>query len=130
MVETIINMLVSIFITSGIAFYLGFLFGKTRVCHSRTRLNPIFREQGNIYNKPLILGVPRPKGKDNLQDIDGIDSNLEKELNELGIYHFDQIAKWSTKNAEWVEIFLNIQGQVYSEKWIRQASSLGNIKKG
>ena len=130
MVETIINMLASIFITSAIAFYLGFLFGKSKVSRSRTKVNPIFRVQGNIYNKPLIMGVPRPKGKDDLQEIDGIDATLEYELNELGIYHYDQISKWSSKNSEWIEVFLNIHGQVSSDNWISQASSLSSIKKG
>ena len=45
-------------------------------------------------------------------------------MNNLGIYHFDQIAKWSNKNAEWVEAYLVIPGCAKNNQWIDQAKIL------
>jgi len=127
--DTIINILLTLLICSSITFYLGYLFGVSRILTPKSRINPIFQEHGNIYNKPLILGSPRLKGKDDLKEIVGITSALEKQLNELGIFHFDQISKWTSKNHEWVEAFLDIPGQISKEKWISQALRLKEVKK-
>ena len=129
MASTIINILLSLFICSSITFYFGYLFGRSRAPLRGSRLNPIFKQEGNIYNKPQILGVPRPKGKDDLKEIKGIDSDLESELNDLGIFHFDQISKWSSRNQEWVEVYLNISGQIESDKWLSQSVRLVDNKR-
>ncbi len=83
---------------------------------------------GNIYNKPLIRSAPRPNGKDQLSQIEGIDKTLEEKLNQLGIFHFDQIAKWSSKNCHWVEEYLTLEdNQIKEQNWIEQAKGYSNI---
>lgn len=87
-------------------------------------INPIFKRSSPLHFKPLVLSFPRPTGKDNLKKIKGINSKIEADLNNLGIYHFDQIAKWSNKNAEWVEAYLVIPGCAKNNQWIDQAKIL------
>ena len=60
----------------------------------------------------------------NLKKIKGINSKIESDLNNIGIYHFEQIAKWSNKNAEWIEAYLSIQGSAKNNQWIDQAKIL------
>lgn len=82
--------------------------------------------KGNIYNKPEIRSRPRPSGKDDLKEIDGIDYALEDSLNQLGVFHFDQIAKWTDKNCDWVEEYLDFEerGVIKAQRWVSQASDL------
>lgn len=69
---------------------------------------------------PSVL--PAPQGKpDDLTKIKGIGPKLSTRLNELGIYHFDQIAAWDQPQAEWIEDQLAFKGRVTRENWVTQA---------
>lgn len=69
--------------------------------------------------------LPKPEGSaDDLTRIKGIGPKLSSLLNELGIYHFRQIADWSDAEARWVDDYLSFKGRVAREKWIPQALSL------
>ena len=87
-------------------------------------INPVFKKNSALDFKPLILTTPRLSGKDCLLKIKGIDEKIESDLNNLGIYHFDQISKWSNKNGEWVEEFLLSPGIARTNKWVEQARIL------
>lgn len=87
-------------------------------------INPIFKKSSNLDFKPLVLSTPKPVGKDNLKKIKGINSKIELDLNNLGIYHFEQISKWSNKNAEWIEEFLLLPSIARSNQWVEQAKIL------
>jgi len=96
--------------------------------NKKPSLNPIFRKNSSVDNKPLILSSPRQAGKDNLKKIKGINSEIETELNNLGIFHFDQISKWTNKNCDWVEEFLQLPGCAKKYQWIDQARILESGK--
>jgi NADH-quinone oxidoreductase subunit E len=49
---------------------------------------------------------------------------LEKTLNELGFYHFDQVAGWRKKEVEWVDARLRFKGRIERDGWIAQAKIL------
>ena len=49
---------------------------------------------------------------------------LEKVLNELGFYHFDQVASWRKKEVEWVDSRLKFKGRIERDEWIKQAKVL------
>ena len=61
---------------------------------------------------------------DDLKQISGVGPVLERKLNELGIYHFWQIAGWSEDEITWVDGFLNFKGRIQRDEWIAQASKL------
>jgi len=68
------------------------------------------------------MGLDAPEGEsDDLTKIKGIGPKLSQTLNELGIYHFRQIAAWQDAEAEWVDDFLSFKGRVAREQWIEQA---------
>ena len=89
---------------------------------NRFKINPIFNKSASLDFKPMVLSSSNKK--DNLKKIKGIDEDIENELFTLGIYHFEQISIWSTKNAEWVESFLNLPNYVRANQWVDQAKIL------
>jgi len=73
---------------------------------------------------PQLLTEPRGGKKDNLSRIKGIGVKIEESLNEIGIYHFDQIAAWTTKNITWADSTLGFPGRAARENWVEQAKLL------
>lgn len=73
--------------------------------------------------KPEALQAPVGE-KDDLKQISGVGPVLEGKLNELGIYHFWQIARWSRDEVNWVDGFLNFKGRIDRDDWITQAKTL------
>jgi len=141
MIETASLIVVNLLIAATIGMIIGYLIGKNSgnsykpskkidnlnnsgSNKSRSSVNPIFRKNSNVDNKPLILSSPRPSGKDKLTKIKGIDLKIEKGLNNLGIFHFNQIAAWSNNNCDWIEEFLSLPGYVKNNQWIEQAQIL------
>ena len=75
--------------------------------------------------KPETLSGPR-KGQtaDDLKLLKGVGPGLEKVLNELGFYHFDQVAAWRKKEIEWVDSRLKFKGRIERDEWVKQAKVL------
>ena len=74
--------------------------------------------------EPERLDAPMPEGADDLKRISGIGPKLEALLNDLGVYHFAQIAAWTPENVAWVDERLKFKGRIEREEWIRQAHTL------
>lgn len=74
--------------------------------------------------KPAALTAPRDGQADDLKLISGVGPKLEGILNELGIYHFDQVADWSQETVEWVDDYLSFKGRIERDGWIAQAKKL------
>ena len=62
--------------------------------------------------------------KDNLQLIKGIGKVLEKVLNDLGIYRFEQISSWTKEEVIKVDEPISFPGRIEREEWIKQAKQL------
>jgi len=70
-------------------------------------------------------GLPEPDGEpDDLKRISGIGPGIEKTLNELGVFHFHQIAAFTPENVAWVNRRLRFKGRIEREDWIGQARTL------
>lgn len=76
------------------------------------------------FGKPAALEAPREGHKDNLKLIKGIGPRIEKGLNDLGVFHFDQIAAWDKKTVVWVETHFAFRGRIGRERWVQQAQDL------
>lgn len=69
--------------------------------------------------------LTKPDGKaDDLTQIKGIGPKRSTQLNELGIYHFKQIASWSEAETRWVDDHLASPGRVSRDGWVEQARLL------
>ncbi|MDX4058968.1 hypothetical protein Q6A89_00395 [Aliarcobacter skirrowii] len=88
----------------------------------RVKINPIFNKNASLDAKPMVLSASTKK--DSFIKIKGINEDLEKRLYDLGIYQYDQIATWTSKNCDWVESFLQLPGYIRSNQWVEQAKIL------
>ncbi len=73
--------------------------------------------------KPRTMAAPRKAGADDLKRISGVGPKLEGVLNELGFWHFDQIAKWTDAEVAWVDSRLKFKGRIERDNWIDQAAA-------
>ena len=77
--------------------------------------------------RPEALSGARDGGADDLKMIEGVGPKLEIMLNELGFYHFDQIAGWSAAEVAWVNDNLTgFKGRVSRDNWVEQARKLAS----
>jgi len=79
---------------------------------------------GEMGKKPRTLSKPPAGGGDNLTLIDGVGNALEKKLFALGIYKFDQIAKWTKDNEVWIGNELGFPGRPERENWVAESKIL------
>ncbi|MEV8465294.1 NADH-quinone oxidoreductase subunit NuoE [Fluviibacterium sp. DFM31] len=78
-----------------------------------------------VGDKPALLTGARDTGADDLKKIKGIGPKLEEALNEIGVYHFDQIAGWTEAEVAWVdENLIAFKGRVSRDDWVAQAKEL------
>ena len=77
-----------------------------------------------VGHRPSGLASPRGGVADDLKRIKGIGKVNEGRLNELGVFHFDQIAAWTRDEVRWVGTFLSFPGRIDREDWLTQAASL------
>jgi predicted flap endonuclease-1-like 5' DNA nuclease len=71
---------------------------------------------------PVRLKAARKGGADDLKEIEGIGPAMEKLVNGLGFYHFDQIAGWSEADVAWVDTNMKtFKGRIVRDKWVAQA---------
>ncbi len=74
--------------------------------------------------KPKTMTAPRKSGADDLKLISGVGPKLEGTLNELGFWHFDQVAKWGPSEIAWVDSRLKFKGRIERDDWMAQAKIL------
>ncbi len=127
-----IQIFLCLIIAAIIGFIIGYLFGRIKKCEEKKNVPyyaeneeptvvQAFQDKGE---KPNMLLAPKNGQADNLKEIKGIGPKIENILNELGIYHFEQIASWTPENAKWIDNFLAFKGRVEREQWISQAEIL------
>ena len=76
-------------------------------------------------SKPKGLTAARGGKADDLKEINGVGPAMEKLLNKLGYYHFDQVAAWTKSEEAWVDDNLEgFKGRVSRDSWISQAKKL------
>jgi len=71
------------------------------------------------------LGSATEEDKDNLKLIKGVGPFIEKKLNGVGIYTFEQISKFSTQDIEdLTESIKFFPGRIKRDNWVGQAKKL------
>ena len=149
MLEIASQMILCLLLAALLGFIIGYLFGKgtcpsddcghtTEINHDDTHeiasaasISTVASETNNTTtvsrgekDKPVVLTGPRNGVKDDLTRIKGIGLKIEESLNEIGIYHFDQIATWDKENIAWADSTLGFPGRAERENWVAQAQAL------
>lgn len=73
---------------------------------------------------PEQLSAARESGADDLKKIGGVGPKLETLLNEMGFFHYDQIAAWGPAEIAWVDARLKFKGRIERDDWVGQAAAL------
>jgi NADH-quinone oxidoreductase subunit E len=77
--------------------------------------------------KPATLAAARGGVGDDLKLIWGVGEKLEKKLNDSGIWHFDQIARWTPLECLWIETHIEgMLGRIERDRWLEQANKLAS----
>jgi NADH-quinone oxidoreductase subunit E len=74
--------------------------------------------------RPVGLEAPREGRRDDLKIIEGIGRATESRLNDLGIWHLDQIAGWTEAEAAWIGAYLGMTARMERDDWVGQAKRL------
>lgn len=77
--------------------------------------------------RPPALAAARDGAADDLKQIKGIGPRLESSLNALGIFHFDQIARWNEMNLAWIDAQPHLRGRAIRDEWVDQAATLSGL---
>ena len=75
-------------------------------------------------SQPATLDAPREGKGDDLKKLSGVGPKIEAKLNEMGIWHYDQIASWTDAEVAWVDAQLKFKGRIARDGWIAQARDL------
>jgi len=150
MLEIASQMILCLLLAALLGFIIGYLFGKGtcasdecghtpevshEVTHDSHEVQSITSatidetaqasaEPTTEDDKPVLLSAPRNGKKDNLTRIKGVGVKIEETLNDIGIYHFDQIAAWDDENIAWADSTLGFPGRAKRENWVEQAKAL------
>lgn len=74
--------------------------------------------------EPETLKAARDGKADDLKLLKGVGPKLEETLNELGFFHYDQVAAWTEAEVAWVDSRLKFKGRIDRDGWIEQAKKL------
>ena len=97
--------------------------------HGQTRIEPVrdpetLTDGRDASNDPLDMTAGQTP-RDDLKEIKGVGPAIEKTLNELGIFRFEQIAEMSEYDIDRVAQRLKgFHSRIYREDWIGQAREL------
>ncbi len=72
---------------------------------------------------PALLDAPRGVA-DDLKKIKGIGAKLERLLNDVGIWHYGQIASLTPGEIAWINAKIDFKGRIQRDRWVSQARDL------
>ena len=80
---------------------------------------------GDAVAAPRLLSEPEGGRGDDLKQIRGVGPKLEAMLQNLGVWHFHQIASWGPEEVAWVDGRLEgFNGRIERDEWVSQARAL------
>ncbi|MGI9502185.1 MAG: hypothetical protein ACR2RE_03910, partial [Geminicoccaceae bacterium] len=79
-------------------------------------------------DRPPLFSEPHPETTDDLQVIEGIDSEIEQRLHEHGCYHYRQLAELTSDDLDWLAQAIDVPTyQINADRWIEQAKTLLSV---
>lgn len=80
----------------------------------------------NIFGEKIAVDHPE---QDDLTLINGVGPFLEKKLNEIGVYSYEQISNWDQARVEQVTTQIGFfKGRIEKDDWVGQAYKLHQLK--
>lgn len=101
---------------------------KAKVAEVAAKVSAKAATASEAGKQPKALKAPKKGKADDLKTIEGVGPALEKLLNELGIFHFEQIAGWGEAEIAWIDGNLKgFKGRATRDKWVAQAKLIGEV---
>lgn len=87
---------------------------------------PAADEQIEItMSEDKFIKLEGPRGEqDDLKKVSGVGPVIEQKLNDMGIYHYWQIAAFTPEDISVVDDSLNFKGRIERDDWVKQAKEL------
>jgi len=85
--------------------------------------------EGKVGTAPANLLKGAQGDADDLKKISGVGPKLEGVLNEIGVFHFWQIAEWGPTEIEYMDDKLSFKGRIERDDWIKQAGEFAEAAK-
>lgn len=80
---------------------------------------------GRRPTRPASLIDAPSRLPDDLKQINGVGFRAEKQLNDLGLFYFQQLANLDADEAAWLDAQLGeFRGKLYRDRWIDQAKDM------
>ena len=86
-------------------------------------------DAGKVGTAPANLLKGAQGDADDLKKISGVGPKLESTLNEIGVFHFWQIAEWGGDEIEYMDDKLSFKGRIERDNWIAQAKEFAEAAK-
>jgi small subunit ribosomal protein S2 len=78
-----------------------------------------------VASLPTFKGIEAPRGEaDDLKRLPNVNPKLEQRLNDLGVFHFWQIADLDPDMAQALDRALRLKGRIVQDDWIGAAKKL------
>ena len=77
----------------------------------------------NDLEAPDKMAEPE-NGGDDLTRINGVGKSTAHALNEIGVWHYHQIAGWTPENVNWVNKYFEENRRIEQQEWVTQAGAL------
>lgn len=87
-------------------------------------LTESFRRQAIVVAAHKEASAVHEENPDDLTLLKGIAGTIQDQLNQAGVFTFQQIANWTPDDVEAFNELLAFKGRIQREKWISQASKL------
>ena len=86
---------------------------------------PIVQDSAAGIVATFSKGIAAPRGEqDDLKKISGVGPKVEQRLNELGVYHYSQLAELAPEDITQLDELLRMKGRIEKEDWAGQAKKL------
>jgi len=86
---------------------------------------PVVEELPTPAEKPAFTGIDAPRGEaDDLKRLPAVNAKLGQRLNDIGVYHYWQIADLDVDQAALLDTALNLKGRVARDGWVAAARKL------
>jgi len=143
MLEIASQMILCLLLAALLGLIIGYILGKascskdedcghdvkTETLTDEHQHTPPSRKTSTVHTiAPVLLAEARDGKGDDLTRIKGIGEKINATLNDIGIYHFDQIAAWTEENMIWADNTLEFPGRAKREQWVAQAKALAETK--
>jgi small subunit ribosomal protein S2 len=80
---------------------------------------------GEDLTVAVFKGIDAPRGDaDDLKRLPNVDNKLEQRLNDLGVYHFWQIADLEPEMSDALDRTLRLKGRIAADGWVAAAKKL------